>query len=198
MLKYNNHQLSEPSEKNLSLPQWSSFYLPQKFFFSSIPVLMCAQCALNLICSQPLTPHSCLLKENSLCIYMFRSSRYGLERIALVLGHEDRLEELLLPLEICSSSLKMLSQIWKGSTYLRRRGEVLQLSVPFLAFLDHKIILCLLAMYSNNNKMNLQRMQFSGFTFFILSLEVSWDLLWVSPASPATLSLPSQQMALCS
>lgn len=71
----------------------------------------------------------------------------------------------------------MLSQIWKGSMHLRRTDEVLQMSVSFLAFLDHKIILCLLAMYSNNNKMNLQIMQFSGFIFFILSLEVSWDLL---------------------
>ena len=53
---------------------------------------MCAQCAFNLICSQPLTPCSCLLKVNSLCIYMFR---HGLERDALVLGHEGRLEELL-------------------------------------------------------------------------------------------------------
>lgn len=56
---------------------------------------MCAQGAFNLICSQPLTPHSCLLEVNSLCIYMFQSSRYGLERVALVLGHKNRLEELL-------------------------------------------------------------------------------------------------------
>lgn len=42
-----------------------------------------------------LIPHSCLLKVTSLCIYLFQSSRYGLETVALLLGQEDRLEELL-------------------------------------------------------------------------------------------------------
>jgi len=71
----------------------------------------------------------------------------------------------------------MLSQIWKGSTYLRRRDEVPQLSVPFLVFLNHKIILRPSAVYSNNNQMKIQIMKSSGFIFFVLSLEVSWDLL---------------------
>lgn len=42
-----------------------------------------------------LIPHSCLLKVTSLCIYLFQSSRYGLEIVALLLGHEDSLGELL-------------------------------------------------------------------------------------------------------
>lgn len=42
-----------------------------------------------------LIPHSCLLKVTSLCIYLFHSSRYDLETVALLLGHEDRLEGLL-------------------------------------------------------------------------------------------------------
>lgn len=42
-----------------------------------------------------LIPHSCLLKVTCLCIYLFQSSRYGLEIVALLLGHESRLEELL-------------------------------------------------------------------------------------------------------
>lgn len=70
----------------------------------------------------------------------------------------------------------MLSQFWKGSSYSRRRGEVQQLSAPFQALLDHRIILCLLALSLNKSTTNLQTMQFSGFFHFEVGGELGPSL----------------------
>lgn len=191
MLKYNNHQLSETSEKNICHSHTDQVSISlRRVFSSSGPVLACAQCAFNFIRSQRRTPRSRVLKANSPAVCMIQTRKHGLARAALVLGHEDRLEELQRFTVVFKNLFLRLKNVvpdLERRHLLKRRDEVPQLSVPFLALLGHKIILYLLATYSNNNKMNLQIMQTSIFNFFILSLEVSRHLLRVSPASPVCL-----------
>lgn len=94
MLKYNNYQLSQPSEKKSITPTLIKLLPVSEVFFLFFSCTYVCPVWFQLHTQPTLIPHSCLLKVTSLCMCLFQSSRYGLETLVLLLGHEHRLEEL--------------------------------------------------------------------------------------------------------
>lgn len=120
--------------------------------------------------------------------------RFGLETLALLLGHEDRLEELLRFTVVFKNLLLKLKKHCPrfGKGALTREGGVKYHSCQHHFRHSGSQNHSLLVLSLNKNKANLQTVQFSGL-FFILRLEVSWALLSSRAMRP---SLHFQQMTL--
>lgn len=146
MPKHNNYQLSQPSEKNQSLPHWSSCCLSQKLFFLFFACTCVSPVWFQLKMQPALIAHSCLLKVTSLCLYLFQPTDLVWKHLLFSWGMRIGWRSswgLLLSLKICSSSFRNAVPDLEREHLLEKEGWSTTAVSTISGILDHRIILCL-------------------------------------------------------